>query len=266
MSKALTFTEASLAQAIGNVQCHSDLGAELIAQQVFADHSAQNLNMAERDDALRQVAILRQHKNDYMEAAEGTKKALEADLSASRLQIAMLSTCCGNVGKERDTLRAELAAIHAARGEVPEVVGYIAQQDIDWQGDCTLRKEPMHDCTIAVVTVAQHQRITAAMAAELAACKAQEPAAWRMWNGKTWRFCYSELHGKRGWEPLYALPPASQPSAVPGGWKLVPVEPTPTMMLHNSGCQHHAADDPDCPMRRTRRKIWAHMLESAPTP
>lgn len=33
------------------------------------------------------------------------------------------------------------------------------------------------------------------------------PVAWRMWNGKTWRFCYSELHGKRGWEPLYAQPP-----------------------------------------------------------
>ena len=45
--------------------------------------------------------------------------------------------------------------------------------------------------------------------AELAKLRAgQEPVAWRMWNGKTWRFCYSELHGKRGWEPLYALPPA----------------------------------------------------------
>jgi hypothetical protein len=30
-----------------------------------------------------------------------------------------------------------------------------------------------------------------------------EAVAWRMWNGKTWRFCYSALHGKRGWEPLY---------------------------------------------------------------
>ncbi|HBS7645428.1 TPA: hypothetical protein MIR31_25750 [Klebsiella pneumoniae] len=36
------------------------------------------------------------------------------------------------------------------------------------------------------------------------------------------------------------------------------------MMLHNSGCQHHAWDDPDCAMRQTRRLIWSHMLAAAP--
>lgn len=46
--------------------------------------------------------------------------------------------------------------------------------------------------------------------AELQALKAPcseapEPVAWRMWNGKTWRFCYSDLHGKRGWEPLMTV-------------------------------------------------------------
>nr|DAO00438.1 MAG TPA: hypothetical protein [Caudoviricetes sp.] len=35
------------------------------------------------------------------------------------------------------------------------------------------------------------------------------------------------------------------------------------MMLHNSGCQHHAWDDPDCAMRQTRRLIWSHMLAAA---
>lgn len=46
--KTLTFTEASLAAAIDNVQCHSDLGAELIAESVFADHTAQDLNMVQQ--------------------------------------------------------------------------------------------------------------------------------------------------------------------------------------------------------------------------
>lgn len=49
-----------------------------------------------------------------------------------------------------------------------------------------------------------------------------------------------------------------------GQWKLVPVEPTSEMMLHNSGCQHHAWDDADCSARKTRQLIWGHMLAAAP--
>ena len=41
---------------------------------------------AERDEAKRQVAALRQHKTDYMEAAEVTRKALESELSALKAQ------------------------------------------------------------------------------------------------------------------------------------------------------------------------------------
>lgn len=51
---------------------------------------------------------------------------------------------------------------------------------------------------------------------------------------------------------------------IPDGYVMVPVEPTEAMMLHNSGCQHHAWDDPDCAMRQTRRLIWSHMLAAAP--
>ncbi|HDH1863743.1 TPA: DUF550 domain-containing protein [Klebsiella quasipneumoniae subsp. similipneumoniae] len=51
---------------------------------------------------------------------------------------------------------------------------------------------------------------------------------------------------------------------VPDGYVMVPKEPTEAMMLHNSGCQHHAWDDPDCAMRQTRRLIWSHMLAAAP--
>lgn len=51
MSKVLTFTEASLAIALDNVKCFHDLGAELIAASVFADHSAHTLNMVEQVSA-----------------------------------------------------------------------------------------------------------------------------------------------------------------------------------------------------------------------
>lgn len=61
---------------------------------------------------------------------------------------------------------------------------------------------------------------------------------------------------------LYRHP---QPApVVPDGYVMVPKEPTEAMMLHNSGCQHHAWDDPDCAMRQTRRLIWSHMLAAAP--
>jgi hypothetical protein len=52
--------------------------------------------------------------------------------------------------------------------------------------------------------------------------------------------------------------------SIPDGWKLVPVEPTPEMMLHGSNCQHHPWDDKECPMRNSRRSIWKHMCEAAP--
>lgn len=55
----------------------------------------------------------------------------------------------------------------------------------------------------------------------------------------------------------------SIPAAVPDGYALVPVEPTEEMMLHNSECKHHAWDDPDCSMRETRRRVWAHMIAAA---
>lgn len=58
--------------------------------------------------------------------------------------------------------------------------------------------------------------------------------------------------------------PVSQRYTLPDGWKLVPVEPTEAMMLHKSGCQHHAWDDADCAMRQTRRLVWAHMLAAVP--
>lgn len=62
---------------------------------------------------------------------------------------------------------------------------------------------------------------------------------------------------------LLAAAPAP---VVPDGYVLVPVEPTAEMMMHESSCQHHAADDMSCPVRRTRRNIWARMLAAAAAP
>ena len=67
-------------------------------------------------------------------------------------------------------------------------------------------------------------------------------------------------------EGIRALHPnAGNSPVIPDGYVMVPKEPTEAMMLHKSGCQHHAWDDPDCAMRQTRRLIWSHMLASAPT-
>nr|WP_320157261.1 hypothetical protein [Klebsiella pneumoniae] len=74
-----------------------------------------------------------------------------------------------------------------------------------------------------------------------------------------------------GNSPVIGIDMASGPDrtvevhyVAPPGYVMVPKEPTEAMMLHNSGCQHHAWDDPDCAMRQTRRLIWSHMLAAAP--
>lgn len=50
---------------------------------------------------------------------------------------------------------------------------------------------------------------------------------------------------------------------IPDGYVMVPKEPTEAMMLHKSGCQHHAWDDPDCAMRQTRQLVWSLMIAAA---
>lgn len=56
---------------------------------------------------------------------------------------------------------------------------------------------------------------------------------------------------------------AGNSPVIPDGYVLVPKEPTEAMMLHKSGCQDHPWDDPECVMRKTRRLVWANMLEAA---
>jgi len=65
-------------------------------------------------------------------------------------------------------------------------------------------------------------------------------------------------------EPVTTACKLGNSPVIPDGYVMVPKEPTEAMMLHKSGCQHHAWDDPDCAMRQTRRLIWSHMLAAAP--
>ena len=96
----------------------------------------------------------------------------------------------------------------------------------------------------------------------------REPVAWTWQHLKQWHVTNDEERARDlAWDgvkvdPLYRH---AQPApVVPDGYVMVPKEPTEAMMLHNSGCQHHAWDDPDCAMRQTRRLIWSHMLAAAP--
>lgn len=114
------------------------------------------------------------------------------------------------------------------------------------------------------------QRCRAAM------LQAGNPAAW-------WQGLYGEIKGRgqrstRDFTPDLGMSTediidainkrhvsdAGNSPVIPDGYVLVPREPTEAMMLHKSGCQHHAWDDPDCAMRQTRRLIWSHMLAAAP--
>lgn len=78
------------------------------------------------------------------------------------------------------------------------------------------------------------------------------------WNGQSFTHPVT-----RGLWRMYQATPGSSP-VIPDGYVMVPKEPTEAMMLHKSGCQHHAWDDPDCAMRQTCRLIWSHMLAAAP--
>lgn len=70
-----------------------------------------------RIQAERQAAILRQHKTDYMEAAEGTRKALEAECERLRRDRDRANEFANTAVLARDALAAELAAI---KGQEPD--------------------------------------------------------------------------------------------------------------------------------------------------
>ena len=78
------------------------------------------------------------------------------------------------------------------------------------------------------------------------------------WNGQSFTHPVT-----RGLWRMYQAAHAGIP-IISDGYVMMPKEPTEAMMLHKSGCQHHAWDDPDCAMRQTRRLIWSHMLAAAP--
>ena len=112
------------------------------------------------------------------------------------------------------------------------------------------------------------EQITKAMIEKLAVNKQRE---WPEPKDGEPRLHINEQPALTGNSPIIGIDLASGPDrtvevryVAPPGYVMVPKEPTEAMMLHNSGCQHHAWDDPDCAMRQTRRLIWSHMLSAAP--
>ena len=96
----------------------------------------------------RTIAILRQHKTDYMEAAEGTRKALEAECERLRMQLA----ACGVV----------------ALANTPESAAQARQMHSDYMSaSCS----DVADAVDREMTLRQQRD---ALAAELAAIKGQE--------------------------------------------------------------------------------------------
>lgn len=60
------------------------------------------------EEAERTIARLRQHKNDYMEAAEQTKKALEAELRRTESRLHEVAVACATAEQELNAVTAEL--------------------------------------------------------------------------------------------------------------------------------------------------------------
>ena len=106
--------------------------------------------------------------------------------------------------------------------------------------------------------------------------QAQEPVAWRVWRGDSYELFFNEEAAKRRCEcfirkgkpePLYAAPVEQSAKAVPAGFKLVPVEPTPKMIERGRWDEFgedctRAYPVPDYYVT----DVWAAMLAAAPTP
>lgn len=143
----------------------------------------------------------------------------------------IMAECYGMLGRleaERDAARAQLAAIQGVMGEVVEL-----KRPGAWKLFSKHYREGFNEAE------AQHQRITAAMAAELEqlrkdagaemfltlsgelaqvrgeleAARKQEPAHW--WRDGVDGVEYCQKPFTNDWHPLYALPPLAGKVAVP---------------------------------------------------
>lgn len=176
-------------------------------------------------------------------------QGLEAECERFRELAKANSRALGDALRERDALRTQLEAIRAAGGEEPKVVAYMDVEPLmdafqeDWRAAWNRPGEHRD----ALMTVAQHQRIVAAMAAELEqlrkdagaemfltlsgelaqtrkeleAARKQEHCAEII---EGWRIVFAgagpilpivERHGLKIGSKLYALPPLAGKVAVP---------------------------------------------------
>lgn len=113
----------------------------------------------------------------------------------------------------------------------------------------------------------QSDRIADIREAVLAVLRTQEPAAWLVTGSRvlmdvamTSAQAADRRISERGGDgsrkaPLYAAPVPPAESAVPDGWKLVPVEPTPEMV--QAGWEEHEG---------SVEGVYLAMLAAAPKP
>ncbi|MCY1275352.1 hypothetical protein D9M69_442230 [compost metagenome] len=133
--RTLTFTEASLVEALGNVQCLHDMSVGLIAECVFENAPA---------------------------CSTCNDTALIGDAPIE------CPDCCG---LEAPAPSAEVEAV--------EVVGQVAPSGIHEGAMVVVARNALHGCEpgTLVMTVAQHERIVAALREEASTAKAQQEHA-----------------------------------------------------------------------------------------
>jgi hypothetical protein len=87
-------------------------------------------------------------------------------------------------------------------------------------------KERINDSLGSTLNAVANERDD--LLARIEAMEKQEPVAWMDRNGTLYN---SVSHVRASDKPLYTAPGAQPAPSVPEGWKLVPIEPTPEMIM-----------------------------------
>lgn len=126
--KTLSFTQRSLAEALANVRCLSDLGPELIAEQVFADLAHQPAPAMPGEDELQQR--LQRHDEMREQAKEhafrmGRPAIYELTTIRDifeKVPAARIADCCREMGQSLTQARYQIQLMEAAAVALGEVI------------------------------------------------------------------------------------------------------------------------------------------------
>ena len=111
-----------------------------------------------------------------------------------------------------------------------------------------------------------------AMRARIEAMEKQEPVFWwrpcsdGAYEGPIHNSSIERVRKQSGaWSPLYKLPGAQPTPIIPEGWKLVPIEPTPSMKTAGLGVEVYQDSPPstDCLTWEEAEAIYTAMIAAA---